>query len=97
MPVKISVDKFNCCNQLAVFGILGQVDGCTNSQRKHHDHRQKDDVQGVQNIRQDADGVIAVAALGAQKLPADAACAAVKDIANQKDQQRTGNTRTQVH
>ena len=88
--------KLDDGHHLAVAGVLRQVDGRAHAQGQDDDHGQENDIEGVEDVGQDADGVVDVAGLGGQQGPADVAQAPVKDIADEEDQQRAGDPRAQI-
>ena len=76
-----------------VGGVLRQVDGCAHTQGQNNEHGHEDDIKGVEDIGQDADGVLDIAGLGGQQFPGDAAQSPVEDIADEEHQQGAGDAR----
>ena len=54
-------------------------------------------IDGIQNIGQDTNGILDIAGLGTEQLPAQMGNAPKEDIVNQEDQQGAGNACTEVH
>ena len=71
-------------------GVLGQVDRRAHAQRQGDDQGQHNDVKGVEQVRQDADGVLNDTGFGGEKLPADVGDAPHKDVAQQSHQNGHG-------
>ena len=88
--------KLNGRHHLPVGGILRQVDGRTHPQREDNDHGQQNDIEGIEKVRQNADGVVDIAGLAGEQFPADVAQPPVKDISNEEKQQRTGDPRAEI-
>ena len=65
--------KLDDRHHVSVGGILGQVDGRAHAQGQDDDHRQQDDIEGIQKVGQDPDGVADIAGLAGQQRPADVA------------------------
>ena len=63
---------------LAVLGVLGQVNGRAHTQRQYDQKRQQDDIQRVEDRRQDAVCALQHTGGGGQEFPAD-----VRDAAHQ--------------
>ena len=83
--------KLNDLHHLAVGGVLRQIDGGANAQGQHDDHGHHDDIDGVEDVGQDADGILDIAGLRGQQLPGDVAKTTIEDIADEENQQRAGD------
>ena len=77
-------------------GVLRQVDGGAHPQGQDHRQGHQDDVQGVEDVGQNADGVVDIAALGGEQAPADVGKAAIENIADEEDQQGAGDAGAQI-
>lgn len=87
--------KFNELDDPAVRGVLREIDGGSHAERQDDGHGKENDVERIKDVRQDADGVLDVAACAGEEVPRHAASAAIKDIADEEDEQRAGEQRTQ--
>ena len=83
-------------HQLLVFGVLRQVYGCTHAQGQDDDQRHHHDINGIGDVGQDADGIVDIAGLRAQKLPGDVGQAPDKDVPDDKDQQGAGQRGAEI-
>ena len=84
-------------NHLLVLGVLRQVDGCAHTQRHHDDHGYDDNIERIQDVWQNADGVRPVTGLGADELPAQVRNTPEEDVTDQENQQGTGDAGAEVH
>ena len=96
MPVRVSVANSMTATSLPVGGVLRQVDGGTHPQGQHNHHGQQHDIEGVEDVGQDADGIVDIAGLGGQQLPGDEGDAPVEDIADDQHQQGAGEEAAKV-
>lgn len=60
--------EFDDRNHPAVFRVFGQINGGAHPDGQHDHHRQQDQIQRVEEVRQDADGVVAIARRGGQQV-----------------------------
>ena len=74
-------------HQTLICGVLGQIDRRPCPQRQDDQQGGKDDVDGVQNVRQDTDGVRQVAGFGGQQLPGQVGEARSQHIAYEEQRQ----------
>ena len=88
---------FDDSHQLFVGGVLRQIHGGTHAQRQHHQQGGQHHADGADDIRQDADGVIQIAGLGAQQLPAQVRHALGQHVQDQEGRQRTGQRGADHH
>ena len=65
------VGELDHLDQTAVGGVFGQVDRRAHTQRQHDEQGQQDDVQRVEDGRQDAVGAFQHAGRGGEEVPAD--------------------------
>ena len=89
--------ELNEAHQLPVFGIFRQVDGSAYPQRQNDDHGHQNDIQSVENIRQNTDGILNIAGLAGQEIPRQARNPPIENIADEKHQQRAGQSSAQPH
>ena len=80
-----------------VGGILRQVHGGADAQGQHHQQRGQHRADGGDDIRQDADGAVQIAGLGAQQLPTQVGHALDEHIDDEKHRQRAGNGGAEEH
>ena len=88
---------FDDGHQAFASGVLAEVDGRSHAQGQHDDEGRNDHVNGVENVRQDADGAGEVAGLGAQQLPGQVGNALIEDVADEKQRQRAGDGHRKEH
>ena len=82
--------KLDGGHQAAVAGVLGEVDGRADPQGQGDDQGDPHEIDCVEDIGQDADGVLDEAGLGAEELPGDMGQALEEDIADDEEQQGAG-------
>ena len=80
-----------------ISGVFGQIDGRAHAQR-HDDHDgRKDDIERVENVRQDADVARQIARRGGKQLPRDVRHALGQNVDDQKCGQRGSQSRREPH
>ena len=87
--------KFNELYDPAVRGVLREIDGGTHAERQNERHGEENDVERIEDVRQDADDVLDVAACAGEEIPRYAGEAAIEDKADEKKEQRAGQAGAQ--
>ncbi len=87
--------KFDELDDPAVRGVLREIDGGAHAERQDDGHGKENDVERIEDVRQDADGVLDVAACAGEEIPRYAGEAAIEDEADEEKEQRAGQAGTQ--
>ena len=84
-------------DDLFIVGVLRQVDRRANAKGKHQNQGVDDDVQGIEDVRQNADAVGKVAGLGAEQLPCDVGNTLRQNVDHEKQGQSGGQRGGKIH
>ena len=89
--------KTDDANQALVRGVFVQVNRGAHAQGDHNDHCHQHNVERVQDVRQNANGVTHVACLRGKQLGGDTRNAAVENVADDRGQNHAHRNAASVH